>query len=90
MIARLTDSLRALSSLAPHELSSPVNEHLRGDCADALRLELDCPQQSLTQPQRSSLRRLSDLLEDPEPQPGPLASAVQHAHAALGLEVTNG
>lgn len=89
MIARLTDSLRALSTLTEQELAAPRSERLRGDCADALRLELDCPQQTLTAPQRSSLRRLSDLLEEPAPPSGPLVLAIRAAHADLGLDAAD-
>ena len=63
MIERLVMSLRQLGALDDDELASPRHAGLRGDCADALRLELDCPQQSLTPAQRSVLTRLSDVLE---------------------------
>jgi hypothetical protein len=63
MIERLVTSLRQLAALDDDELASPRHTGLRGDCADALRLELDCPQQSLTPTQRFALTRLNDALE---------------------------
>ena len=63
MIERLTAGLRQLGNLGAEEIASPRYAQLRGDCADALRLELDCPQQSLTPAQRYALTRLSDALE---------------------------
>lgn len=79
MIDRLRTSLRALSALSPTALMSAEHERLRGDCADALRLELDCPQQQLTSAQRAELVRLSALLEDSSPPPDLLASALRDA-----------
>ena len=63
MIERLVTSLRQLAALSEEDLASARFAGLRGDCADALRLELDCPQQSLTPAQRSVLTRLNDVLE---------------------------
>jgi hypothetical protein len=63
VIQRLLTSLRALSSLPEDRLGSDVGKRLAADCADALRLELDCPQQDLTSDQRRVLSNLSDLLE---------------------------
>lgn len=83
MIDRLRASLRDLSRLSPAELAAPAHERLRGDCADALRLELDCPQQMLTSSQRSDLSRLSILLEEGEAPPDRLASAVRSAWLAI-------
>ena len=79
MIDRLRTSLRALSTLAPAALMAAEHERLRGDCADALRLELDCPQQQLTPSQRVELSRLSALLEEPSPPADRLASALRDA-----------
>lgn len=83
MIERLRTSLRALSTLTPTELMAPATERLRGDCADALRLELDCPQQALTPSQRSALSHLNSLLEEPAALPDVLASAVRGAWRAI-------
>ncbi|MFI5256651.1 MAG: hypothetical protein ACHQRK_05255 [Gemmatimonadales bacterium] len=83
MIDRLRTSLHTLSALATADLVAPTTERLRGDCADALRLELDCPQQSLTPGQRSALTRLSGLIEDPSPPAEALASAVREAWTVI-------
>jgi hypothetical protein len=71
--------LRTLATLSPAELVSPSHERLRADCADALRLELDCPQQSLTPSQRAELSHLSELLDESSARSDALASAVQRA-----------
>lgn len=84
MIERLTASLRQLGALSDHELASPRYAGLRGDCADALRLELDCPQQSLTPAQRTSLTRLSDALEADAPA-ATTGAAVREAITSLAL-----
>ena len=65
MIERLTTNLRALAHLSPAELASEDGRRVAGDCADAIRLELDCPQQELTTDQRGLLVTLGDLLETP-------------------------
>lgn len=84
MIERLTASLRQLGALQDEELVSHRHAGLRGDCADALRLELDCPQQSLTPAQRAALTRLSDALEADAPAPTTRA-AVRDAMTLLSL-----
>ena len=56
MIQRLLDGLRALVD-APHDA------HAAADCADAIRLELDCMQQELTPAQRAALRRLLESID---------------------------
>ena len=83
MIERLTSGLRNLAVLSLAELASAESARLRGDCADALRLELDCPQQSLTAAQRIALVRLSDALEGEGPATE-LFDAVRRASRALG------
>ena len=83
MIERLTSSLQALSMLGPDELVAPAQERLRGDCLDALRLELDCPQQALTPSQRAALRQLDAILDDPAASPSAVALAVRRAAEAL-------
>lgn len=79
MIERLRSSLQAMNQLSGEALASPACECLRGDCADALRLELDCPQQALSRLQREHLKRLSALLEDSQPAPEELEQAVGDA-----------
>lgn len=84
MIERFTASLRRLGALDDRELASPRYAKLRGDCADALRLELDCPQQSLTPAQRIALTRLSDALEGDAPAAA-TSAAVRQAMTMLAL-----
>ncbi len=84
MIERLRTSLFALHALTPRELADPSHEQLRGDCADALRLELDCPQQSLTNAQREPFARLRELLDEPN---APSAQLVQAVHDAWSVVV---
>lgn len=84
MIERLVTSLRQLAALDDDELASPRHAGLRGDCADALRLELDCPQQSLTPTQRITLRRLSDALETDRAS-DELVDAVRDASRVLDI-----
>jgi hypothetical protein len=88
MIERLVISLRQLAALSDGELASPRAAAVRADCADAVRLELDCPQQSLAAAQRAALSRLSDALEDG----GEIAAvreAVRATTRALGLDATD-
>ena len=63
MIERLTTNLNALARLSPAELDSERGRRIAADCADAIRLELDCPQQELTAVQRERLSALGDQLE---------------------------
>ena len=84
MIERLVTSLRELAAASPGELASDATARLRGDCADAVRLELDCPQQALTPDQRSALARLSDALEGDTP-PHVLREVVRRAGEALRI-----
>jgi hypothetical protein len=84
MIERLVATLRQLAALDDGELASPRHAGVRGDCADALRLELDCPQQSLTPAQRIALTRLSDALEADAPA-ATTGAAVRAAITSLAL-----
>lgn len=84
MIERLQTCLRALSQLSPEELQAARSESLRRDCADALRLELDCRQVERGVSAREVLERLSDLLETPGSSGAELAAAIRHASAVLG------
>ena len=87
MIDRLATSLRALAALPPAELHAPAARRAAADCADALRLELDCPQQELTPGQRSVLRRLGDLLDE-EPLGEAVPRTAAAACAVLGIAPT--
>ncbi len=85
MIDRLTSGLRRLVVMSAVELASDSAAAERGDCADAVRLELDCPQQSLTPSQRAALSRLSDALEGGAPF-DELFDTVRGASRALALK----
>jgi len=63
MIERLTTNLAALARMSPAELATERGGRVAADCADAIRLELDCPQQELTSDQRKLLSALGDLLD---------------------------
>lgn len=81
MIERLATTLRAL---VEHPAAA-ADARCRADCADAVRLELDCPQLALTPLQRSSLELLHDRIEEPFPAADDVASAARIAATALGL-----
>ena len=83
MIERLRSSLDAMQRLPGEALASSACDRLRGDCADALRLELDCPQQALSPQQRMRLSRLNELLEEGAPSPSALERAVRDAWDAI-------
>ena len=89
MIERFVTTVRALAALPPAELHAPAARRLAADCADALRLELDCPQQDFTPGQRSVLRRLGALL-DAEPPPPELPRVGAPAWAVRGLTPARG
>ena len=63
MIERLTISLDVLARMSPAELATERGSRVAADCGDAIRLELDCPQQELTPDQRELLSALGDLLD---------------------------
>jgi ribosomal protein S18 acetylase RimI-like enzyme len=63
MIERLTTTLDVLARSSPADLASEEGRRAAADCADAIRLELDCPQQELTVDQRDVLSALGDLLD---------------------------
>ena len=63
MIERLATNLDALARMSPAELATERGARVAADCADAIRLELDCPQQELTSDQRELLSALGDLLD---------------------------
>ena len=85
MIQRLVTTLRAAAALRPPDVSTETGRHLLADCADAVRLELDCPQQELTPRQRDVLRALSDALEDREAPAADVVRAVREACAVVGV-----
>lgn len=59
MMERLQEGLRALGRMSAEELESVEAESARRDCADALRLELDCRQLELGVSEREVLAHLS-------------------------------
>jgi hypothetical protein len=62
MIDRFVTTVRALASVSPSQLGERDGRELVAGCADALRLELDCPQQDFTAGQRASLQALDEAL----------------------------
>jgi hypothetical protein len=84
MIQRFVATLPAVAALAPGELGSERTRRLIADAADAVRLELDCPQQSLTPREREVLHALGDLLEA-EPAAPELPEAAGRACALFRL-----
>jgi hypothetical protein len=85
VIERLVTGLRELAAGPVQQLRGSAGARLRGDCADAVRLELDCPQQALTAAQRAALSRLSDVLEGDSAPAEEVFGAARHACAVLGL-----
>jgi hypothetical protein len=85
VIDRLVTGLRELATLSAVQVDTETGKRLLGDCADAVRLELDCPQQSLTVTQRAVLARLSDALEESGTSGSEIVAAARAACAALGL-----
>jgi hypothetical protein len=85
MIERLITTLSSIATRSPTELAGPDSELLLADCADAVRLEVDCPQQDLTPEQRSALEHLGDVLGDFPVAPDRISAAATRACAALGL-----
>ena len=84
MIQRLVTTLRALAAIDPEQLPLGGGRRLAGDCADALRLELDCPQQDLTMEQRRALEELDALLESVDSaNPRAVVAAARAACAAV-------
>src|SRR4051812_47524779 len=85
MIERLTANLDVLARSSPAELSSEQGRRAAADCADAIRLELDCPQQELTADQRELLATLGDLL-DTGGDPAAIHDVAVRARGALAGE----
>jgi hypothetical protein len=90
VIQRFVTTLRAAASLRPSDVSTDAGRRLLADCADAVRLELDCLQQELTPRQRDALRALSDALEDGEAPAADVVRAVREACAAVGIASAEG
>jgi hypothetical protein len=86
MIERFALTLRALATLPSSELRTTEGRRLAADCADAVRLVLDCPQHELTVHQRRTFRALGDVLEDDDVSGDELRAAVLAAGAAAGLD----
>jgi GNAT superfamily N-acetyltransferase len=84
MIERLTTNLDALARLTPAELKTDRGGRIAADCADAIRLELDCPQQELTTDQREIVAALGDLL-DASSEDEAVVKVAAAACRALGL-----
>ena len=64
MIERLTTNLEILARSSVAELASEQGRRVAADCADAIRLELDCPQQELDASERELLSALGDQLDE--------------------------
>ena len=86
MIERLRAALHTLGSLRPDEPSA-AQSALVAECADALRLQLDCMQAELTPAQRDALHALDDALADGRVPPATVAAAARRASQALGEDV---
>ena len=84
MIERLTTNLGALARMSSAELATERGSRMAADCADAIRLELDCPQQDLTSNQRELLSALGDLL-DTTPRDEGVVRLASAACGALGV-----
>ena len=86
MIEQLLATLPVLAVMSDVELASATGERVLGDCTDALRLELDCPQQELTPAQRNTLRELSEVAESGAVDGARLRTVARASCVALGLE----
>lgn len=84
MIDRFITSVRALATMSPLQLGDRDGRELVAECADALRLELDCPQQDFTARQRQTLRALDDALASGSVTE--VRSAAAATCAVLGIE----
>jgi hypothetical protein len=81
VIERLT---RALDWLAGSSAAELHDARALANCADAVRLALDCMQQELSGDQREVLSALSDQLEESDVAPAVLIRAAQRARTLLG------
>jgi uncharacterized protein len=85
VIDQLAKTLSVLAASPLGELAQPDAAALRSDCADAVRLELDCMQEEHTPSQRAALERLCDLLDEGDASPHLLVDAARRAQEALAL-----
>jgi hypothetical protein len=85
MIERLVTSLQMLVRADAEQIEGLVEGPIGRDCADALRLELDCPQEALSPEQRAILSRLSHLLEEGGAPAPVIAAVARGAGNALGI-----
>lgn len=88
MIERFVTTLRTLAALPAAEQSGDGGRPVIADCADAVRLELDCPQQDFTRDQRATLRRLGELLEDAHASAADIRRAAAETCVAFGIVPT--
>jgi hypothetical protein len=65
-------------------LATERGGRIAADCADAIRLELDCPQQELTSDQREVLSALGDVI-DTSPHDERVVRIASAVSRALGL-----
>ncbi|MGZ8413713.1 MAG: hypothetical protein ACXW05_13340 [Gemmatirosa sp.] len=85
MIERFVASLRTLAAPSAAELASDDGRRAIADCADALRLELDCSQQEFARDQRAALHRLAELLDDARASTAQVRQAAAETCDALGI-----
>ena len=85
MIERLRTTLLALATRPATRSRDDAVDRVVDDCADALRLQLDCPQHELTTSERAALHELREALEDAPASTATVRRAAQRAAAALGL-----
>ena len=90
MIERFLTSLRTLAALPAPALDTAEGRTVAAECADATRLELDCPQQELTPAQRACLHRLGDALDSEPMSVGDVQRAVRDACESLGMAAGGG
>ncbi|MDB4881214.1 MAG: hypothetical protein JWL60_2660 [Gemmatimonadetes bacterium] len=83
MIERLHATLDELARMPRVDRDDPRTQRLLGDCADALRLELDCPQQVLTEGRRAAMDRLSEMLDGGAGDGVALRDAIRLVHRLL-------
>lgn len=84
MIARLRATLVALEAALDDGESRSSVDALAAECADALRLQLDCMQADLSPSQRDALHALGEVLEDDSASRVAIAEVIRRAAVALG------
>lgn len=83
VIDRLRSTVRALGTLRADEIGRPEHEALRRDCADSVRLQLDCMQADLVASERYAFERLHLLLEEPGAPGSEILAAVRAVAAVI-------